>query len=71
MKIRTFHLQRDSDPSGVTGVGIVAIGVQFPNGRCVISWVDYCSAIGVYENIQQLTAIHGHGGNTKVVWQED
>ena len=70
MKIRTFHLQRDSDPSGVTGIGVVAVGVQFPNGKCVISWIDYFSAIGVYDNIEQLIHIHGHGGVTKVVWQE-
>lgn len=63
---RLFHMIRTADISGVSGTGIVAIGTQYPNGKCTISWLDELSCIGVYDTLDQLIAIHGHEGRTTV-----
>lgn len=68
VKPKLFYLKRKQDVSGVTGEGAVAWGCMFPNGKCVLSWRSYYSAIGVYDNIQQLNIIHGHSGVTEIVW---
>ena len=39
-RLRVFHLLRDEDPSGVSGVGRVAVGVVFPSGKVVLEWLD-------------------------------
>ena len=73
--MRTFILNRKQDHSGVAGTGIVAEGVQFTNGLCVLSWVitphgmdRIPVGVGVYENIEHVIAVHGHGGDTVVEW---
>jgi hypothetical protein len=62
-----FYLRRLKDESGVSGTGIVAVGVIFPNGRCVLSWLTEHTSTAVYDDIHQLTKIHGHDGKTLVV----
>jgi len=34
--IRTFHLVRDEDKTGISGTGVIAEGVVFFSGRVVI-----------------------------------
>ena len=63
---RLFQLVRSTDVSGVSGTGIVALGTLYPNGKCTISWTGEISCIGVYDSLEQLIGIHGHGGNTVV-----
>lgn len=63
-----FFLKRIKDESGVSGVGFVAEGVQFSNGKCALSWRTKQSSIAIYDSIEVLEAIHGHNGKTKVVW---
>lgn len=65
-----FYLNREEDESGVSGTGIVAEGVIFKNGKVAIAW---CSASGiasvtVYNTINDVEAIHGHKGKTKIVY---
>lgn len=69
--IRRFNLQRNEDESGISGTGVVAEGVEFSNGRCVISWKTKHSSIAIYDSIFQLDAIHSHGGKTIVVWLDN
>jgi hypothetical protein len=66
--MKNFILRRTEDVSGTSGIGVVAEGVQFENGKCVISWINKHTSIAIYENIEELIAIHGHEGRTKVVW---
>lgn len=66
--MRRFLLYRIEDESGVSGTGLVAEGVQFTGGKCVLFWVTTYKSIGVYDNLEQLEKIHGHNGKTKVVW---
>lgn len=69
--MRLFELHRDVDSSGVSGTGIVAQGVEFDNGQCAMSWLSQWQSVAIYPDITTLEAIHGHNGNTRVVWLED
>lgn len=68
--MRTFALIRHEDETGVSGVGKVAEGVEFENVRCVLSWLTSLRSLGIYENVEDIDAIHGHGGLTEVVWDD-
>lgn len=68
--MRRFKLHRIEDESGVSGTGEVAEGVEFAHGEVVMSWLTNHRSIGVYPHIKELIAIHGHGGKTRVVWEE-
>ena len=64
----TFYLVRSDDVSGVSGVGIVAEGVQFSAGKVALCWLTDPSSVAVYESVADVKSIHGHDGRTKVVW---
>ena len=64
--MRIFQLIRTEDVSGVSGVGIIADGVEFPE-HVVLHWRNY-GTLGIFDSIEQLLAIHGHDGRTKVEW---
>jgi hypothetical protein len=65
--MRAFRLMRHEDASGVSGTGVVAEGVIFKSGRCVMTWLTAVASICVYESIEDLEAIHGHEGRTVVM----
>lgn len=64
---KEFYLQRIEDDSGVSGTGIVARGVIFPSGKAVLEWQTFHTSLAIYQNIQDVEAIHGHHGKTLVV----
>ena len=75
--MRRFKLVRYDDPSGVSGVGIVAYGVEFPDGTCAVHWHgDYpctqvwpsVSAASQVNGLIGVRAVHGHSGRTMVRW---
>ena len=68
--MRLFELHRDVDSSGVSGTGVVAQGVEFDNGQCAMSWLSQWQSVALYPDITVLENIHGHNGNTRVVWVE-
>jgi hypothetical protein len=67
-RARLFWLHRKEDISGVSGTGVVAEGVQFHDGQCVLSWFGQLHSINVYPDIATLIGVHGHGGSTEVIW---
>jgi hypothetical protein len=69
--MKIFWLSRKEDLSGISGTGIVAEGVQFHDGQCVISWFGQLHSINVYPDIDTLIRIHGHEGRTAIVWDEE
>ena len=69
--MRRFHLQRNEDESGVSGTGIIAQGVQFFDGTCAMKWITATSSVAFYQSIEDLEVIHGHGGKTVVVWEDN
>lgn len=66
--MKTFQLARDIDVSGISGTGVVADGVVFPDGTCVIRWRGGRQSTVVWPSIDDVEAIHGHGGATRIVW---
>lgn len=68
--MRTFQLHRDVDVSGVSGTGIVADGAVFPDGVTVIRWRGERQSTVVWPSIEDVEAIHGHGGATRIVWTD-
>ena len=67
--MRLFDLERFEDESGISGVGIVAQGVEFDDGTCVLRWLTEPRSTAVYAIERELDAIHGHGGKTKIQWR--
>lgn len=74
---RRFRLVRDEDETGISGTGIVAVGIEFPSGAAVFEWRnDENATLDVETNglsikpgpdgIDDLIAVHGHGGRTRV-----
>jgi hypothetical protein len=65
---RRFQLVRSVDVSGISGVGIVAWGVQFPDGKIVTRWNGEIAQVSVWDQIEDVIAIHGHEGTTVCQW---
>jgi hypothetical protein len=66
-----FELHRDVDPSGISGTGMVAWGVEFPNGKCALAWATEVQSVAVYDSIGDVQKIHGHSGLTRILWVDD
>lgn len=64
--MRRFYLVRNEDVSGVSGTGRVAEGIEFTNGKCVLSWLTATTSVAIYDNMKSLTLIHGHENRSKV-----
>lgn len=69
-KPRTFKIVRREDVSGVSGTGLVAEGVQFHDGQVVVSWFGRFHTLEIAPSMEDVEAIHGHGGRTFIVWDE-
>jgi hypothetical protein len=67
-QLRMFHLLRYEDPSGVSGIGRVAVGVVFPSGKVVLEWLGSHNTLGIYDDLRRVEHIHGHGGKTRIVF---
>ena len=66
-----FWLFRSEDVSGVSDTGYVAEGVIFHDGYVAMSWLTVPSSIAIYESIEIVEQIHGHGGRTVVILGDD
>lgn len=69
--MRRFVLHRLQDESGVSGTGVVAEGIQFSDGRCVIRWLTNVQSLAIYQNADEVEAVHGHQGKTIILWQDE
>jgi len=69
--MKMFYLKRAEDESGVSGTGRVAQGFVFDNGKVAVTWLSEHPSVTVYDNIGEVTAIHGHGGKTELVMEPD
>ncbi len=68
---RPFVLQRDQDVSGISGTGVVAEGVVWTDGTAAIRWRGDRPSTTAWSSVDDLIAIHGHGGGTRIVWADD
>jgi hypothetical protein len=60
-------LERTNDPTGVSGTGTVAEGIEFSDGRVALRWCvgEHRSTV-TWDSIEAVQAIHGHDGATQV-----
>jgi hypothetical protein len=76
--LQSFKLVRDKDITGISGIGIVAIGCYFEFFRegisqnlaniAVMQWLIAPKSTAWYsQGLEQIELIHGHKGKTKIV----
>jgi hypothetical protein len=74
--VKTFKLYRQTDKTGVSGTGLVAIGLEDSLGRVFLTWIVSAKLDGaesrpiqtvtIFTSIDDIQALHGHGGASKV-----
>ncbi len=64
-----FVLQRDEDETGISGTGVVAGGVLFPDGVVALRWYSEWPTSVVFHDrgMDAVEAIHGHSGKTRII----
>ena len=65
---RRFALVRHVDYTGVSGIGVVAYGVQFGDGHVVLRWRSRHPSTISWASLDDLLTGHGHGDGTTVQW---
>lgn len=65
---RRFILQRMEDETGISGTGLVAFGVEFPDGITVTRWNSDVAQTCIWASMVEVEAVHGHGGKTEISW---
>jgi hypothetical protein len=70
-QMKPFWMERVEDESGVSGIGRVAEGVVFSNGWCAMMWLTEHTSLAFYQSIEDVEAIHGHEGNTRILLGEE
>ena len=70
-KFKRFYLNRKVDHSGKSGTGIVAVGVQFPGGKCLVNWMTDTPSFNFYESLDDIKDVHGHDGDTEISFIDD
>lgn len=68
---KTFVLKRHTDVSGVSGTGIVADGILWPDGMCTIHWRGQWPTDNTHLSIESVIHIHCHGGMTSIVYDDE
>lgn len=64
-------LRRTEDVSGLSGTGMVAEGVEFTDLRVALRWRTALSSTVLYDNVEDVIAIHGHEGRTELIWLDE
>ena len=65
---RRFMLRCKEDVHDFTGPGVVAYGVEWPDGRISYRWNSSLATTVSADSVRDVEAIHGHDGRTEVVW---
>jgi hypothetical protein len=65
---RRFHLLRHRDVSGISGTGVVADGVLWPDGSASLRWRGDKPSSVHWDRFADAEAVHGHAGATEFVW---
>jgi hypothetical protein len=70
-------MYRKGDESGVSGIGHILDGIQFDNGKVVVTWYGkgkvQASSVAVYDSFEDFEKIHitSHPTNdTEIIWKE-
>lgn len=62
--ILTFDVFRQEDETGTSGLGVVAMGVIFPDGTTIVQWQTHVRSLVTYGSMADALYIHGHGDKT-------
>lgn len=69
---KRFILYRKQDETGVSGTGVVATGVVWPDGHAALRWKadDHhaVSSTSVWTSVADMLQVHGHGGLSKIFY---
>lgn len=65
---KLFVIIRETDNTGISGIGIVADGVQFKNGKCVLCWRGKIQTIVIHENIKSVMQLSCSHSKSKIKW---
>lgn len=79
---RRFELVRLEDETGVSGTGVVAVGVAYPDGAVHMQWLNEgnddletssngCAFKPAPDGVEATIEIHGHEGRTELQWIDD
>lgn len=70
---RRFHLERTTDPTGMSGTGHVADGVRWSDGSASLRWLGDRPSVVFWASMDDAEYVHTHGGQagTRVVWDGD
>jgi len=68
LKVKPFYMKRNVDINGLSGTGVVAVGVMWPNGRVTICWTSIKSSTENHDSMENLIELHGHAGNTEFIF---
>lgn len=56
--MRLFEIIREKDNEGLSGVGRVAKGCEFDDGRCIFMWWNDVQSIVIHKNMDDLRRVH-------------
>lgn len=64
---------RDEDITGISGTGKIAAGALFADGTAVLHWPGdpYTTTTVHPGGLESILHIHGHGGKTRIVWDDE
>ena len=79
---RRFELVRIEDYSGVSGTGVVATGVKYPDGAVHLQWRNEanddlttdsngCAFKPAPDGVEATVEVHGHEGRTEIRWVDE
>ena len=79
---RRFELVREEDVSNTSGTGVVAVGVEYPDGAVHMQWRNAendglgtdsngCAFKPAPDGLAATKEIHGHDGRTTVRFLDD
>ena len=63
--MKPFKLKRKIDTTGLSKIGIVAEGINFSDGVCVLHWiVGEVHSTTIFKDINEVKKINCHGGDS-------
>lgn len=71
--MRRFYIERSEDPTGMSGTGRVADGIEFDNGQVAMTWKKEFPSVTVFQSISVVEKLHSHNARdpTHIVWVDD
>jgi hypothetical protein len=68
---RRFHLIRLVDPSGISGTGLIAWGIVWPDSTVSLRWAGPYRSTVYWDDLSVLIKVHGHEGQTIIEWLDE